>query len=142
MVTTYEKALHIIAGFTDDKTADRILRALLAKRIMPVTMKASAEMFTRFHAHCRFLGNHPGEGYEFWYNAAIAYAVEQDSWPVKLIEKVIVIDGHDTSVDIQVPQSSRQATNKQLLTAYTVIQEAATEAGLVLPENTEEKMYE
>ncbi len=141
-MTTYEKAFNIIASLTDNKVADRILHALLAKKIMPVTMKAGADMFTRFHAHCRYVGNNTGAGYEHFYNAAIAYAVEQDSWPVKVIEKVITIDGHEIKIDVQVPQSTHRATNRQLLCAYTVIQEAATESGLVLPENTEEKMYE
>ena len=148
-MTTYERTFDIIAGTllackhdacTDQ--AHKILRALQAKKIMPTTMKASPDMFTRFHAHCRFVGNNTGAGYEHFYNASIAYAVEQDSWPVKMIEKIIDIDGHKISVDIQVPQSSHRATNKQLLTAYTVIEDAAKEAGLVLPENTEEAMYE
>jgi len=143
-VTTYERARQIIAeclpvkgNESHEVAAERILRALLAKRIMPTTMRASADMFTRWHSHCRFLGTATGYGYKHWYNAAIAYAVEQDDWPCKLIAKTITIDGHDITVDVQVPESTTKANNRQLLTAYTVITEGAAEHGVVLPEHEE-----
>ena len=144
MVTTWERAAQIIAetctkckGLASAELAARILDALLRARIMPTTMRASADMFTRFHAHCRFLGTATGEGYEEWYNKAVAYAVEQDDWPVKLIAKTLSIDGHDITVDVQVPQSTTRANNRQLLTAYTVITEGAKEHGVALPEHPE-----
>ena len=146
-MTTYEKAILIIAetlpkcrGEAVLDAADRILRALQAERIVPTTMRGSPEMLKRWHSHCRFLGTQTGDGYEYFYNLAIAHAVEMDMWPVKLIEKTISIDGHEITVDIQVPQSTTRATNKQLMCAYEVIVDAAAEHKVALPENVEE-MY-
>lgn len=147
MTTTYERAAQIIAEtlkvhpsmsgahIAAMYIANQILEALMAKRIVPVVMRASADMFTRWHAHCRYLGDATEYGYKYWYDAAIAYAVEQDEWPVKVIEKTITIDGHDMTFDIQVPQSTRQATNKQLCMAYTVITDGAKEHKVILPEH-------
>jgi len=144
-MTTFEKAKQVIAktlpdcrGLSLPDAAGLILNDLLKNRIMPTTMRASSDLFTRFHAHCRFLGTETGDGYEDWYNRAIQHAVEQDEWPVKLIAKTISIDGHDIDVDVQVPQSTTKATNKQLLTAYEVIQDGAKEHGITLPEHGEE----
>ena len=143
-MNTYERSASIIADSLPQRgsetpldAADRILRALLAKRITTTTMRASASMFTRWHAHCRFLGTQTGYGYEHWYNEAVNWAVEQDSWPVKLIAKTISIDGHEITVDIQVPQSTTRASNRQLLCAYEVISGGAEEHGVVLPEHWE-----
>lgn len=115
--------------------ADTLLNRLLENRIMPGSMQASADLFTRFHAHTRYLGKQTGYGYEHWYNAAIDYAVEQDEWPVKLVEQTVTVSGVDISVDVRVPESSKRATNKNLLTAYEVIQDGAREHGVFLPEH-------
>jgi len=146
-MTTYDRAAQIIAetlpkcrGEAVLHAADRILRALQAKRIVPHTLRGSPEMLKRLHAHARFLGTQTGEGYEYFYNLAVAHAVEMDMWPVKLIAKEIMIDGHAITVDIQVPQSTTRATNKQLTSAYEIIVESAKEHGVQLPENVEE-MY-
>ena len=141
-MTTYEKAVKIIGSMLNSHhMAVRILDTLLDNRITMTTMRASPDLFTRFHAHCRFLGEEPSTqyGYEYWYNLAIAYAVEQDAWPVKLIPKTISIDGHDITVDIQVSQSTRLATNRQLLIAYSVIVDGAKQLGVMLPENVEKE---
>ncbi len=137
-MTTHEKSAGIISDIVHSRNmAIHILDTLLDNRITTTTMRASAALFTRFHAHAYFLGQHGGEGYRYWYNAAIAYAVEQDSWPVQLIAKTISIDGHDITVDIQVPQSTTRASNAQLLVAYLVITDGAKEKDIVLPENVE-----
>ena len=144
-MTTYQKAVGIIAeslekhhGRCPVDQAGFAVRALLENRIMPTTMRASASFFTRFHAHCRFLGTVAGDGYEYWYNKAVEHAVGQDMWPVKLVAKTISIDGHAITVDIQVPQSTTRASNAQLLVAYSVIVDGAKEKDIVLPENVEE----
>ncbi len=135
-MTTYEKSVGIISDIVHSRNmAIHILDILLDNRITTTTMRASADLFTRFHAHCRYLGQHGGEGYRYWYNAAVEYAVERDSWPTQVIAKTISIDSHDITVDIQVPQSTTRASNAQLLVAYSVITDAAKEKGFVLPEN-------
>ncbi|KKK81361.1 hypothetical protein LCGC14_2814230 [marine sediment metagenome] len=127
------------AGHSYLEAAVLLLQALEAKRITLTTMHASPELFTRFQAHTRFLGSQPpAYGYEYWYNHAIDHAVRMDKWPVKLIEKTISIDGHDITVDVQVPQSSHQATNAQLLCAYEVIEDGAKEHSIILPEGDDE----
>ncbi len=137
-MSTYEKSVGIISDIVHSQNmAVHILDVLLDNRITTTTMRASADLFTRFHAHCRYLGEHGGEGSRYWYNAAVAYAVERDSWPTQLIEKVITIDGHDVRIDVLVPQSTRRASNAQLLVAYSVIVDAAKEKGIELPENAD-----
>lgn len=112
-----------------------VLRALLAKRLTVTALRASTDMFVRFHAHCRFLGTQTGDGYEGIYNEAIAYAESQGAWPVKMLARTVRIDGQDITVDVSVPESTTRATNEELLTAYAYIQMAADEHGVVLPEN-------
>ena len=143
-MTTYAKAAAIIAetlpkcrGEKMADAADRILRALLAKRIMPTTMRASADMFKRFHAHVRFLGKETGYGYRYFYNLAVSHAESVDEWPVKIITRTVEIDGVDITVDVSVPESTTRATNGQLLMAYSIIEEGAREHGITLPENEE-----
>lgn len=144
-MTTYERAAQIIAetlpscrGLPLDRAAAHILRALLDKRIMPQPMRASPELFKRFHAHCSHLGKTDGNGYRYWYNQAIAYAESVDEWPVKIIPRTVTIAGEDITVDVAVPESTTRATNAQLLAAYQVITDAAAEQGIVLPEHEEE----
>ena len=93
-MTTYNAAAHIIAdtlpacrGVPLMQAADRILRALLDKRISTVTMRASAEMFRRFHAHCRYLGTATEYGYQYYYDKAVEVMVETGDWPVKIVPK-------------------------------------------------------
>ena len=141
MITTHEKAARIIAetlpscrGKPVKDAADRILRALQKKRIVPVTMRASAELWTRFHAHTRYLGTVTGHGYRYYYDLAIDTMLAEDDWPVKIITKTISIDGHDITVDIQIAESTRKANNRQMLGAYTIITDAAAEERIPLPE--------
>jgi hypothetical protein len=142
-VTTFERARMIIAqtlpklSGPPEAQALAILNALLAKRIMPTTMRASTDMFVRFHAHCRFLGKETGYGYRAWYNDAIAYAESMDAWPCKLITRDVDIGGEKIAVDVSVPESSTRATNAQLLTAYQVIVDGAKHHGITLPEHVE-----
>ena len=141
-MSVYDKAARIIAdtiaGFRDEdelEIADRILTALGDARITPTVMRASRDMFTRFHAHCRFLGNETGDGYEYWYNEAINYAVQQDKWPVKLIPQTVTIAGEQIVIDVQVPESTTKATNTQLLCAYEIVTDAAEAHKIRLPEH-------
>ncbi len=143
-MTTYDKAVHIIAGTLPKcrgekllDAADRILLALQAKRIMPVTMVASPELFVRFHAHTRYLGIVTEYGYRYWYDQAIEAMMETDDWPMKIVTKTIEIDGVDITVDIGIAESTRKANNRQLLGAYQVIEDGATEHKVALPENEE-----
>ena len=138
-MSTYERAAAIIAecGVAPiplDK-AKAILDALMQKRYIVVAMKASHDMFTRFHSHARFLGTETGQGYEQIYNDAIAFAVEQDLWPTKLVVTTVNIGGEDISVDVQIPESTTKASNKQLLSAYSYVEDTAKEHGISLPEN-------
>ena len=142
-MTTYEKAANIIAetlprsiGEPMDM-ADRILRALQEKRIVPVTMRASAELWTRFHAHCRFLGEHTKYGYRYFYDKAVEAMVIAEDWPVKIVSKTISIDRQEITVDIAVAESTRKANNRQMLGAYQVIVDHAAEEKVPLPENME-----
>ena len=136
-MTTPERARAIIAEHTTEQVADRIIAALARKRIGFVAIKASEELFKRFHAHCRHVGEQTGYGYRDIYNAAIAHAMEEDKWPCKMIPQSIDFAGERVTVDVQVPESTTRATNAQLLCAYEYITETAGEHGIVLPENTE-----
>ena len=90
--TLFPSNVRLLSGETCLQMAVLLLQALEAKRITLTTMHASPELFTRFHAHTRFLGSQPpAYGYEYWYNHAIDHAVKMDKWPVKLIEKTISI---------------------------------------------------
>jgi hypothetical protein len=140
-MTTFEKSAQIIRdtieanrGESGDRLALRILKALRDKRIVPRTMRASGAMFTRFHAHCRYLGNLTGS-YKYWYNRAIRHAMRVDQWPVTIITHDVTVNGTTVTVDVPVPESTTKATNAQLLEAYTVIQDGAKDAGIVLPED-------
>jgi hypothetical protein len=106
---------------------------------MPTTMRASRDMFVRFHAHCKHLGKETGYGYKYWYQKAIEYAESIDMWPCKIIARPVSIGGDVITVDVSVPESTTKATNGQLLAAYTIITEGAAEHGIVLPEHTEEE---
>ena len=141
-MTTYEKTVEVITDqVTKHRTepaeqiARRCLEAMRKKRIVPQTLRASEEMFTRFHAHCRHLGNMSGRGYEHYYNKAIAAAMKTEDWPVKIIPRRIKLDTGDiVEVDIPIPVSSTRVPNGALLSAYQVIVEEARDAGIALPE--------
>jgi len=137
-MTTTERAREIMLETIIAPEADRIIGALMDKRITFQTFRASNDMFVRWHSHCRYLGKETGEGYEQIYNDAIAYAVERDDWPVKVVSREIEIAGETHTVDIQVPQSSTKATNQQLLCAYEYITNVAAEYKISLPERYEE----
>lgn len=124
-------------GHPFDEVADLILHALLAKRLTVVTLRASTDLFVRFHAHARYLGSQTGDGYEGIYNEAIAYAESQGDWPIKVLTRTVKIDGQDITVDVAVPESTTRANNRQLLTAYEYVTMAAEEHGIVLPEGEE-----
>ena len=47
---------------------------------------------------------------------------------------MVNIAGENITVDVQVPESTTRASNKQLLCAYEYIVETAREHGIVLPE--------
>lgn len=141
-MTTYEKSAQIIAETIENNRAREpreiaalALDAMRKKRIVPHTLRASDEMFTRFHAHCKHLGNETGRGYEYYYNLAIRGAMATDDWPIKIIPRRIRLDtGQIVDVDVPMPESTTKATNGQLLAAYAVIQDEAKRAGVALPE--------
>jgi hypothetical protein len=142
-VTTYERTGEIIAkaitagrGRSAEDIADSALRAMLKARIMPQPMRASGEMFVRFHAHCRFLGEVSKYGYRYWYAKAVAHAEAQEQWPVKIIPRTVTLDtGQTVTIDVAVPESTTRATNAQLLCAYQMITEGAAALGVALPEH-------
>lgn len=133
-MTVVEQARAVIVAATSEQVADKIIAVLATKRIGFIAIRASEELFTRWHAHCRTLGDETGYGYREIYNAAIAHAVEQDLWPVRVIPQVVSVAGEDITIDVQVPESTTRASNKQLLCAYEYITETAREHGIVLPE--------
>lgn len=144
-MTTHERTANIIAEALPQRgnetaldTADRILRDMLAKRIIPTTMRASPELFVRFHAHTRYLGIATEYGYRYWYDKAVDMMLSESDWPVKIATKTIKIDATDITVDIEVAESTRKANNRQLLGAYQVIEDGAKEHGVPLPENPDE----
>ena len=141
-MSTYEKAVGIFIetlpgcrGLPLDKAARKLLDALYAKRIAPMTFRASDEMFRRFHAHCRYLGTETGRGYEDVYQHAIAYAREFGEWTCKTVAQTVTIAGEEITVDVEIPQSTTKASNKQLVRAYEYITDTAAEHKIVLPEN-------
>jgi len=133
-MTVVEQARAVIVAATSEQVADKIIAVLATKRIGFIAIRASEELFTRWHAHCRTLGDETGYGYREIYNAAIAHAIEQDLWPVRVIPQVVDVAGEAITVDVQVPESTTRASNKQLLCAYEYIVETAKEHGIVLPE--------
>jgi hypothetical protein len=142
-MTTYEKALQIVAdtitAHRNDEPGElarRCLEALRAKRITPQTFRASEEMFVRFHAHCRHLGEETGKGYRYYYTAAVEHAMKMQAWPVKIIPRMVKLDtGQVVDVDVPVPESSTRATTAHLMEAYNVITDEAMRAGVRLPEH-------
>lgn len=144
-MTTLERAYAVIAetlprckGKLFAVASRMIVDALTEARITFETMRATPELFTRFHAHCRFLGVHGGEGYQYWYNAAVGHAVSVGDWPIRIVQQTVNIAGEDITVDIEVPESTRLANNRQLMLAYSVITDGAAEKQLALPENMRE----
>jgi hypothetical protein len=141
-MTTFEKSIATIAeqiekhkGESPVQVARRCLDAMRKKRIVPQTLRASEEMFTRFHAHCRHLGNVTGRGYEHYYNKAIGAAVKTEDWPVKIIPRRIRLDtGQIVDVDIPIPLSSTKVSTGALMAAYQVIEDEAKEHEVDLPE--------
>ena len=137
-MTTVERARQIIATATNDNTAGAIIAALAEKRIGFVTIRASADLFTRYHAHLRFLGHETGYGYEQIKADAEKYAMRVDMWPSKLWVETVEVAGEEFKFDFQIPLTSTIATNAQLLKAYEFIVETAAEHKISLPENWEE----
>ena len=147
-MTTYSKSAEIIEGVLKENRDDpaewlarRILDTLREKRIVPHQLRASEEMFTRLHAHCRYLGDVTGQGYRYWYNKAIAYAVAVNNWPFQIITRTVKLDsGEEVTVDVPVPDSTTKATNKNLMEAYQVIEDEAKIRGIELPEGSHEQV--
>jgi len=137
LMTTTERAREIMLETIIAPEADRIIGALMDKRITFQTFRASHDMFTRFHAHARYLGKETGEGYSQIYNDAIAYAVGYDTWPVKVVPQEVDIASETITIDVQIPQSTTKATNQQLLCAYEYITNVAAEYKISLPERYE-----
>lgn len=136
MIETIKRTCEVC---TPHEIADEILAALADKRIAPTTMVASVDMLKRFHAHTRFLGKETGYGYKYWYNLAVEHAESLEDWPCKVLARTVDIDGTMVTVDVSVPESTTKANNRQLLTAYQIIEEGAKEHGVVLPENWSEE---
>ena len=142
-MTIYQKAAEIIEKtITEqpDEPADwlarSILDALREKRIIPQSLRASEELFTRFHAHCRYLGDVAGPSYRYWYNKAVRHAVKLHEWPMRMM--IAVVESEPGKFEIEdrlVADSTRNATTSNLMCAYGVIQDGATEHGIDLPEN-------
>ena len=137
-MTTTERAWVIMIETIPGPEADTIIGGLMEKRITFQTFRASHDMFTRFHAHARYIGKETGEGYQQVYNDAIAYAVERDTWPVKVVPQEVVIASETITIDVQIPQSTTKATNQHLLCAYEYIVAVAAEYKISLPERYEE----
>ena len=134
-MTAYEKAHGIIAEMLDAKTATRVLDALMRKRLAVAPMRASYDMFTRYHAHMRYLAQEIGQTYDELYIEARDYALQRGEWPVKLSQIEIEFGGEVHIEDINVPQSSRLASTSNLTTAYQYIVDTAAEHKIVLPES-------
>lgn len=141
-MTTYEKTVQIITEQVEkhrtdppEQLARRCLEAMRKKRIVPHTLRASEELFTRFHAHTRYLGNTTGRGYSYYYNLAVNHAMRMNEWPHKIIPKRVKLDTGDiVEVDVPIPESTTKATTGQLMVAYQVVQEEAQRHGIDLPE--------
>jgi len=143
-MTTYEKARGLIAecirkaksGDDPEQTAESCLRAMRDKRIVPHNLRASGELFKRFHAHCRYLGDVTGIGYRTLYNKALRHAEKMHEWPMKIIPRRIRLDTGDiVEVDVPIPESTTRATTSNLMAAYQVIVDEAATAGVTLPED-------
>lgn len=144
-MSTYTRARDIIIetlpdceGKPADRVAKLILDALMEHRIRVQAMRASRDMFVRFHAHVAHLGKASGWGYREVYAGAVAYAEERDEWPCKLIPRTVNVSGTDVTVDVRVPESTTRATNRQLLCAYEYVTMTAQELGVALPEHTDD----
>lgn len=145
-MTIDEKALQIIEEITGRDAALAIIAALAKKRISFVTLTASVQLFTRFHAHCRYLGSvvtDADKGYEHFYRLAVDHAMELNDWPLRIEEVTVPITyeiagetiKENYTTEVARPASSRKANNRQILTAYSVITDEARRRGIELPEN-------
>ena len=132
-MTVVEQARAVIVPFCTEQKVDELIVALATKRITFVELAASEELFTRWHAHCRFLGKESGRGYDEIYNHAIAYAMEMEE-KFKVLPQTVIIAGEEITVDIKVPGPTTKASNKELLVAYEYIVDTAKEIGVRLPE--------
>lgn len=136
------KVLQIIAQACERRgvinstsVANDIAVALEEKRYMIRAMKGSPEMLRRLHAHCRYLGDATGRGYEYYRDMAYRHAVDMHRWPTVVIPVDVTLDnGSVVTVDVTMPDSSTKATNAQLMEAYSVIADEARRAGEQLPE--------
>lgn len=133
-MTVVEQARAVMVAATSEQVADKIIATLATKRIGFIAILASKELFTRWHAHARFVGEETGYGYDFVYEHAIAYAMERGMWKFKILPQTVVIAGEEITVDIKVPGSTTKASNKELLCAYEDIVDMAGEHKIVLPE--------
>ena len=141
-MTTFEKSVGIMADViekhrndTGAKLARRCLDALREKRIVPRSIRASEELFTRFHAHTRYLGEMTGRGYRHYYDLAVRHAVTVGDWPMVVRQVMITLPGGETFWrDVQLPDSTTKARTSHLMIAYGVIEDEAKLAGVSLPE--------
>lgn len=117
--------------------AESVLSELEHRKLTFSTAHASPDMLTRFHAHMAFLGKSSRVGltYREIYENAVRAASATGDWPIKNVVRTVTIEGHEHVVDVPVPQSSKVATNKQLLAAYEYVQDLAKECEVILPEN-------
>lgn len=143
-MSSYAKAVAILTealpgakGRPYPVAARYLMDALTEKRLHVVAMRGSPDMLRRFHAHARFLGRETGYGYRDIYNDALDYAMEHDEWPVREIVRHIEVSGEIIAIDVQIPESTTRANNKQLMRAYEYVQDCAQEHGITLPENWE-----
>jgi len=137
-----ERVLRLIAEICEKRgisngmgAAMQIVAALEKKRYMIRPMKGSPEMLRRLHAHCRYLGDTTGNGYEHYRDMAYRHAVDMHEWPTVIVPVAVPLDNGETvTVDVPMPDSSTKATNAQLMVAYQVIEDEARRAKSTLPE--------
>jgi hypothetical protein len=146
-MTVNEKALEIITkalvqhtGGKASEMARHILDALKEVRIVPIRLRASQVFWTRYHAHCRYVGDMDGRGHDYWHNRATRHAFKMHMWPYKIVPTQVTVNGVTIDVDVPVRDSSRNATNTQLMEAYSVIQDEAKRQGYELPEDSHEQI--
>lgn len=136
-VSIFTDVLPSCRGKSYPDTAKTLVRALLSHRLAITALRASVDLFTRFHAHCRYLGEVTGRGYKDVYNAAIEYAMSFELWPIEIVPYAVDVEGKKIIVDVTIKQSTTKANNTQLLKAYEYIVDTAKEEGKTLPENVE-----
>jgi len=147
-MTLFEKSVQILEATIEehreepaDWLARRCLDELRKKRIVPHRLRASEEMFTRFQAHTRYLGDTAGPSYRHWYNKAVRHAMKLQQWPVRVVPAVIEKEpGRWEIVDLPTADSSTRATTAQIMCAYSVIVDGAKDQRIDLPEDSHEQI--